>query len=217
MIIKPFAELEAYAHAEYVRKYASIPRPNVVNIDAVLAFGQPRVFQLGGVGYRAPPLSFRLGFHCLVVANLLRDATAAGQSTIEPIRVARRLLLQAAFPVSRWMRWFGRRIAKAPAADIEPALWWLLHVPDALPPAPPTQQVTVDWSDQLAQFARAFPCWAGSDGFPLSWHHYVVGMRHLSRATAREDVRRAVAGRIAGADVKEWKSWKAELNAAAGW
>ena len=75
----------------------------------------------------------------------------------------------------------------------------------------------VDLIDGLAEFARAFPGWIGADGYPLSWRHYVYGMAHLGRAAARETLRAATAAGAAWMKPDQYRQWRADVQAAAGW
>jgi hypothetical protein len=66
--------------------------------------------------------------------------------------------------------------------------------------------------DDVATFAAALPAWChreGSEaGLPLTWRHFVYGMRHLGRAHTRTLLDRAQAARIgqnAGAGFVEWQ------------
>lgn len=65
---------------------------------------------------------------------------------------------------------------------------------------------------------REFPAWV-EGGEPLSWRHYVAGLRHLARARARESLRAMGAMRIAQADPKEPvpMQWQRDMVTAAGW
>jgi hypothetical protein len=52
---------------------------------------------------------------------------------------------------------------------------------------------------------------------PLSWPHYVVGLRHLDRARARESLMHASATRVAQAEAKHWRAWYRDTSHHAGW
>jgi hypothetical protein len=43
-----------------------------------------------------------------------------------------------------------------------------------------------DFGDELAAFVRMYPQWVGSDGLPLSWRHFVLGLRAGQRYEAKE-------------------------------
>jgi hypothetical protein len=51
---------------------------------------------------------------------------------------------------------------------------------------------------------------------PLSWAHYVVGMRQLVPAAARESLRGAISARMAKAKADDWRGWLREMRFAAG-
>jgi hypothetical protein len=51
---------------------------------------------------------------------------------------------------------------------------------------------------------------------PLSWAHYVVGMRQLSAAAGRESLRAAISARMAEQKSADWRSWLRETRMAAG-
>jgi hypothetical protein len=70
--------------------------------------------------------------------------------------------------------------------------------------------------DNLAEFAAAFPAWTGRDGFPLSWLHYLIGMRRLTVAAARDSLRIGTAFAMSQAKREEWRRWLRETRAAAG-
>jgi hypothetical protein len=115
-----------------------------------------------------------------------------------------------------WLRVFERTDAKS-LDDLDLLLRGLVAIPDGSSEMdPPKRRVTHDYMDALSEFARVFPAWM-KDGYPLSWAHYQYGHRHLARAYAREDLRRAVASRAGQTDSKGFKEHLAELRPAAGW
>lgn len=66
---------------------------------------------------------------------------------------------------------------------------------------------------QLVRFVAVMPNWTGSDGLPLSWHHFAYGSRHLDRLDARRilDMGAAVRG---GMSTKEsYVRWEREIEA----
>jgi len=230
MIIRPFEELEAMARARYKARYASVPEPKVINVDALVQFHAPRTFEWGGVGLRAPPLSFVAGVRLLVAANALRDLRTSNAPTgfiQAAVQTAAYLIRQNVFPIKRRHRlgwrfprsfaWWFTRLFADDSEMVEGLLRWLLHVPDEAPSTPPTQQVTLDFMDSLAGFVREFPRWVGADGFPISWAAYVYGSRHMGRVHAREDVRHAMSVRAGGADQKDYTKWNREVCQVAGW
>lgn len=226
-----FSELEKAAARRYEQWIASLPEPKVVNVEALVAFTVPRRFDMGGVGLRAPPLPFLAGIRLFVAANALRDlrgASARPAVMQDALRTTVRLILQQLHPTSRFRRLTGwrRSFFVAPPEEIEGIARWLLHVPDDSTIPPPKGQVTVDFMGNLCDFVREWPAWVARPGpwwrrgpvpLPVSWAAYVYGSRHLSRARAREDLRRAFAVRFAGADEKHYKAFNAELRQVAGW
>jgi hypothetical protein len=57
------------------------------------------------------------------------------------------------------------------------------------------------------------PQWVGPDGFPLSWRHYVHGLRHLALAHIREQVKTAEAVRFgAQADQESYQGWHRDMT-----
>lgn len=58
----------------------------------------------------------------------------------------------------------------------------------------------------LVRFVHTCPAWVGSDGFPLSWGHFVTGNRALSHIDGRDFIASARAARMAQiADGKEFQ------------
>lgn len=52
----------------------------------------------------------------------------------------------------------------------------------------------------------------GSDGFPLSWRHYVYGLRYLGRAHVRHQLTTAEAVRLGGAARDDYTAWRGDMN-----
>lgn len=225
MRITPYADLVAVARERYQARYAKVPEPIPVNVDAVMVFTEPRRFECGGVGYRAPPLPFRAAVQLLVAANALRDlrhspvpVPAALEATrLVAAHLLRRAVVPAAWPLRLVWRFARRAFTDLSADQLEGLLRWLLDYPDASPLAPPTKPQRLDFMDGLAGFARAFPGWLGPDGMPRSWAHYVYGSRHLARGHARFQVLTAIPHRVAGAVQRDWELWVNEQLANAGW
>jgi len=211
----PQVELERFAHQEYVKAYASAPKPKLRNLLALTEFCVPRIIPWAGVSYRAPPLGFRDGVRLMVAANALQDLRLAGVAP-PARREAARVALLCLRSVLRGP-WYRRRFRSTDPAEVEAVAWLVLHVPDegVLPPA--KGSATLDYMDTLAAFARDLPAWCGPDGLPLSWAHYQYGLHHLTRARHREDLRHAISVRAAGAEVKAFKEFENEWRAAAGW
>lgn len=230
----PQAELEAFAHDKYVRKYANVPAPTLVNLDALVVFCEDRDASWAGVPCRAPPLAFRLGVRLMVAGNALRDLRVAGAPApmrTEAVRVASSFAFAAMRPRRVWRRGrgFSRRLQKIAPEEMEAICFWLLHTPDHAVMPPPTRAVSIDLMDSLSGFVREFPQWCHSAvsareagpwhtvGMPLSWAHYQYGQHHASRAAHRQDLRNAIANRAAQSDTKGWKSFEEEWRPAAGW
>lgn len=224
--IEAFEELEAQAAARFREEVAQAPRPKVANILAALTVtaGQSREFPWGTVSYRAPPLSYPVGLRLLVAAEALRDLREQGASPAvrqEAVRTVAAVLATACQVVGG--PWLDRLIRKRAGFSrddpdtIESLCFHLTHVPDEGAFVLPKKAVTLDLADTLAQFTRAFPSWCGRDGLPLSWAHYQYGSRHLTRASHREDLRAAIAFRVAAAPPKQYGAWQDEWLAIAGW
>ncbi|HEX5949363.1 MAG TPA: hypothetical protein VFZ96_00005 [Actinomycetota bacterium] len=225
MIIFQREEVEQLAREEYARRVKDAPEPVVINVEPLVTLDAPRDFAWGGIGYRAPPLSFTTGLRLLVAANALRDlrmADAPDEERRRAIRIATRDLRPAVFAHGRLNRFLDWRLPcpflRSEPTEFEGLLRWLLFAPDQSPLLPSTGKVTVDLIDGLAAFVREFPAWVGSDGYPLTWSRYLYGMRHLSRVSARIDLRTAAATRMAGVtNQRAWTDWASEMRAAAGW
>ena len=226
MILQPrdaeIAAAVAVERAKYLRLLKEAPEPVVINIDAVLAIGQSREFAWGARKLRAPPLSYAQGIRLLVAANALRDLRdkqAPPKVVQAALTLAATLIRQTVKPRHWWhgLRW-SRAFTQDDAESIEGLLRWLTDIPDqSAPPKPATRQVTVDLMDVLAEFARDFPAWVGADGFPRSWAHYLYGLRHMSRAVAREDLRHSAAARASQYETKDYNEFAREMRQAAGW
>lgn len=223
MQIRPLEELKAEARAAYAKQVAAVPRPVVVNVEAVITLQAPRTFEVGGVGYRAPPLSYPAGQRVQAAAHALHDLRldrASDATRRAAARVAVSVVLPLLAPVPRWRFGWRRAFRAAFLADLDLAedlLWWLVSLPDQGAVVLPTRQVTVDTMDTLVDFTREMPSWVGADGWPLSWAHFGYGVRHLSRARARSDLRMGDAVRMASTDQKAYRKWHAEAAAVAGW
>lgn len=66
--------------------------------------------------------------------------------------------------------------------------------------------------DQLATFVSDMPAWTGPDGLPLSWRHFLYGLRVLSRKSARQilDIASGVRGGMAVED--DYAGWRQDLG-----
>lgn len=221
------------------QRLASLPEPKLVNLDAVIAFSPPtpRRFVEGGIGFRAPPLSYPAGIRLLAVRAALRDLLKAGEAAptqfVEAVRgTVIRLIARSIRPgLLRRLRGGWLRVFRVmETEELEALLTYLIYVPDAsLPPPEPKEPVTVDLMDALTAFVQSCPGWTvtpfrwrfwrpRAPAIPVSWAAYIHGCRHLARLRAREDLRMTRAFRIAqGADETEFAKWKAEEIQYAGW
>lgn len=223
--IVPPEEIDRIAREAYARRFKDVPEPVVLNVEPLLALDAPRDFSWGGVGYRAPPVSYRTGVRLLVCANHLRELRQkkAGPGKVRPaIRTAAWTIRLAVCPSGLRSRVLDR-ILPCPFAstvdpiDIEALCRWLIAAPDQSAFIPATEKTTVDVIDALASFAREFPAWVNADGWPISYRHYLYGTRHLGRLGARTDLKHATAVRMANTQRDDWKAYAEELRAAAGW
>ena len=219
MIVRgtPQAEIVAAIRAETEARLAKVPAPTIINVEAVLGIGATREFAWQGRRYRAPPLRFSVAFRVLVLAHALSEEMGEDRPTERSVALARHLLRQVARPCSRLQRFMRQGWPTGIASDTLALLWWLLDVPDTSPRLLPTTAVTIDWLDNLGQFALAYPTAVDAHGKPHYWATYVRGMRHLARARAREDLRLSWAVRAAGCDPKDAKPYISEWKAVAGW
>lgn len=214
-------DILAEIRRENVRVLKATPEPSVININAVLVLGQERKVQWGAITLHAPPLPFLLGAKLLVAANALRDLRdkKAPESSMKAAQsVAAALLRQALKPTKKLdrLRCWSCVFTKDSDEDVEGLIRWLIDVPDEASYTPPKKKVTIDFMDNVAQFAAAFPAWM-QDGWPLSWAHYQYGSRHLGRAWVREEMRQAAASRAGQAEKKDFQEYVAEQKYAAGW
>jgi hypothetical protein len=211
----PQVELEAFARAEYRKKYAAVPRPKLVNLDALVEFLSPQVIAWAGVSYRAPPVAFALGVKLMVAGHAMQDLRVAGAAP--PVRLAAARVALSCLRSQLKGPWYRRHFRSTDPDEIEAMTWRVLYVPDQGVVAPDEGPVTIDYMDITAHFARELPAWCGPDGLPLSWKHYQYGLRHLRRASARETIRQATAVRAAGADAKDYRDFESAVRADAGW
>lgn len=57
------------------------------------------------------------------------------------------------------------------------------------------------------EFCERMPALVGSDGYPLSWRHYVYGMAYLGRARARTLLDMGDAARAGGSTNDSYDRW----------
>jgi hypothetical protein len=224
----PTAEVErlaAAARAElHAQRTASTPEPRFLNARASLTLDAPRSLVWGGVGYWSPPLGFEDGHRLLAVSSYLADAirqehAGAVRSAVQiAAPLLHRALRRSTPPFWRVVRRIRESAAAARAflhddpQDVLHLMRWLLHVEDESPATPPDRQITVDLIDNRYAFEDTFK------RVPRSWKDYVYGMHHVARKSAREDLRRAVATRIAvNGDKDGWRDYEREMRTAARW
>jgi hypothetical protein len=208
------AELEQAAREQYRQRYAredEAAEPRVINVRASL--NAPRSFVWGGLGYWAPPLSYESGLRLLIVANAIRDHLGAGDDD-----AAHRVATTAARLIRKSLRsrrpfwWLTRAFYRSQPEQVETIARWLLCVEDDAVAAPNGRPVTVDLIDNRYAFEHAYK------RRPESWADYVYGMRHIGRASSREDLRFAVATRMGVNATEEiWRSYERDQRAHAGW
>lgn len=214
-------DILAEVNRERVRLIKDAPEPTVINVDAVLVLGQERTVAWGAITLHAPPLSFVLGARLFVASNAIRDLQdkKAPEASVKAAQsVAAALLRKALKPVKKLdrLRCWSCVFTKDSPDEVRALIDWLLDVPDQAGYEPSSKRVTVDFMDNVAQFARSFPAWM-KDGWPLSWAHYQYGMRHLGRAWVREELRLASAARAGQAEKKDFQKYVSEQKHAAGW
>lgn len=61
-------------------------------------------------------------------------------------------------------------------------------------------------------FVTYRPAWVGEDGFPLTWQHYVYGLRHIAREDLRRQVYMAQAQRMSRAERESYDEWQRDMN-----
>lgn len=211
----PDEEIEA-AHARHYGARAAVAPPAVRNAEALAMLGEPRPLRFRGSYYHVPNLTFRAGLQLTVCAQVLSlpHARIKHKAALE---TTRRILREVA-------RKNGRRPLLNPfrtLTDPDEAcgvIDGLLYLPDEYPhPVSRKNQPIIDVLDGFFEFTRMFPALIGPDGLPVSWAHYHYGMRHMTRAIARETLRIAQASRISQCPADVWAKFSREQTRAAGW
>ena len=209
MKITPRAVLDGHARAEYQRKFGDVAPVKVRNARAPLALGEHRALMWRGHKYRVAPVSWRDGFSLLVVREVL-EGDPTEEAELRAVLSGRRVLASL-------MR--RRFYMPSPRAATREEVYLLAGHMIALPdesPQLPAGRGTVDLLDGLATFVHTLPAWCGPDGLPLSWAHYVYGLRYTGRLAARELLRSAQAARIAqDPEGKEFKAFSREVGSLA--
>jgi hypothetical protein len=220
----PREQVEQFAREEYARQYGNAAPAKVRNAQALVALGEPRAYRWRGHTYRVPPVPFREGARLNIIAQALHECDELPADEQMLVRAAAVTSARAILPhIARrtgWRRFLPfNPFRRAHIGDVREWIAFALHVPDQSPtisgaaPAP-----TVDMMDGVMEFARVFPALMSRDGLPVSWAHYVYGMRHIGRTVARETLRAAQAARIGQTPDKEaWASFHSTMRSASGW
>lgn len=69
----------------------------------------------------------------------------------------------------------------------------------------------IDVAEMVGSFAHYLPAWTGGDGLPLSWTHYVAGLRWIARHTMRQQVYAADSTRLGGAKADDYTRWRGAM------
>jgi len=64
----------------------------------------------------------------------------------------------------------------------------------------------------LQVFITYRAAWVGPDGFPLSWQHYIYGLRHIAREQLRQQMLWAQAARMSRTEKEDWNIWQRDVN-----
>jgi hypothetical protein len=67
-----------------------------------------------------------------------------------------------------------------------------------------TKRRTWNLAADLPRFAHWLPAWIGSDGYPISWGHFVIGLEQIAREEGATLLRDARAGRLAQATKEDY-------------
>ncbi len=70
----------------------------------------------------------------------------------------------------------------------------------------------MDLLDELQVFVAERPAWVGADGFPLTWQHFLYGIRHIARESLRSQLHSAQAVRMAGLEKEDWDVWQRDAG-----
>lgn len=219
----PRAQLEQAARELYEKHFGKAAPPKVRNAQALVALGEPRALRWRGHFYRVPPVPFREGARLHVIRESLEDGENLGAEEMMLVRAAavvsaRGIMQRIAEPLG-WRRYFPLNpFRKAHIGDVRDLIAFALHVPDQTPTiSTGTAPSSVDLMDGVMEFARVFPGLLTHDGLPISWAHYVYGLRHIGRTVARDTLRAAQTARLAWADKETWAQFSTPMRSAAGW
>lgn len=61
-------------------------------------------------------------------------------------------------------------------------------------------------------FVTYRPAWVNKDGDPLSWQHYIYGLRHIARESLRHQVWMAQSMRMSRTTPENWDSWQRDMS-----
>lgn len=79
-------------------------------------------------------------------------------------------------------------------------------------------QLKINVASDLSLFAQRLPAWCGAHGMPLSWNHYVVGLRGIRREISRSQRRQFDAIAMAFASKEQTRrEWLEEINDCSEW
>lgn len=65
--------------------------------------------------------------------------------------------------------------------------------------------------DELQVFVAHRPAWVNKDGWPLSWQHYIYGLRHIAREQLRYQLLLSQAMRMGRSDLTDWNAWQRDV------
>lgn len=227
MQIVPFETLEAHARQAYRTAMRNQPTVKVVNAEAVVELLTPRVLELGGVSYRAPPVPFEVGLRLHIATLAFDDRRQAPEATLRATHdTVARFFASTLEPVSRWRApWHRRHLRRFLLATLPSEMLllarWVLDLADdhPLPPATGRGVRRHDFLDHLVQCAAACPALMDpSTGLPRTWQAYLAVARYLARQRAREDLRLALAVRHGvNANAKQFTHYAHDEGSLAGW
>ena len=66
--------------------------------------------------------------------------------------------------------------------------------------------------DELQVFVTYRPAWVGPDGFPLSWQHYIYGLRHIARESLRQQLWTSQSIRLSRQDNEHWGEHQRDIH-----
>jgi len=61
-------------------------------------------------------------------------------------------------------------------------------------------------------FVTYRPAWVNKDGWPLSWQHYIYGLRHIAREDLRRQLWLSQAHRLSRTEKDGWDEWQRDIN-----